>query len=135
MSQNYTNAPLYAGQSTTLQGNKGLLILLAFFSLTFTAYTVFKTVNLAKVDIPSPVSAPETRPTFNKATFDYFGTDSVATVVEKALYFKSLLDATNIYFRANLHCLSCPQVEQFALWLRLPQRNSIRYVNCRCRSI
>jgi hypothetical protein len=87
------------GQSVTLKGNKGILILLALISLTFAVYTAYITgaVSFTKVtDTALPLSAPQTPPTANEVPPGDLRTDSVATVVAKALYFRSLLTAAQV---------------------------------------
>lgn len=91
MFQNYSNVPPGIKQ-VVLQHNKGILILLAFISLAFAIYNAYINGVLSWNITKWETSAPETPPPFlNNVPPGNLRTDSVATVVAKALYFKSLL--------------------------------------------
>ena len=123
MQQNYTTMSPNSGQPVTLKGNKGILILLAVISLTFAIYISYITgaVSWNKVtDTVFPPLAPES-PNANKAPFEYYGTDSVATLVSKALYFRSLLTASQL---ATLEQAYTPTLAR--KWSNLPCGSSCR---------
>ena len=96
MIQNYTNLHPGAKQAV-LQPNKLRLVLLSSLSLAFALYVTYLFSALSKPVVakwqPLPEQAP---PAMNDAPPVNVGArvDSVATVVAKALYFKSLLTTT-----------------------------------------
>jgi hypothetical protein len=95
MVQHYTNT---APQSPAMPVNKVALILLACISLTFAVYTAYinKAIPLANaMDTPLPAITPQGPPSLNDIP-GLLRTDSVGTVVAKALYFKSLLTSAQI---------------------------------------